>query len=301
MFGMRPAFVIALIALAAGLVVLSPAVRRGLPVAASGASAAPPSDTKPEQGLRRERAIVGVFLPRESAEVAAMFTGRVANVYVRTGDSMRQGDVIASIDARLLERDIALAQATVKANEIGGQLALVDKSLSDNLYARKTAMDAEGLVSGEALEASKHDHAAGALKVQAAEAAVTQHRAELESLMVKRSYMDIRAPFDGTVVARYVNPGSNVETTTPIVRLISASRLFLRFAVEPERARKLFVGAKVRAEWDAERDAVVGSVARIAPEVDEAVHMVFVEADIEDGAKAPLAGTSTQITSDGQW
>jgi len=94
---------------------------------------------------------------------------------------------------------------------------------------------------------------------------------------------EIRAPFDGIVTARYLDPGAHVTSTTPIVRIISASDLFVRFAVSVERARALRVGRPVLVTGGAA--PIHGAIEKVAPEIDAASRMVVVEARV-DGAGA---------------
>jgi multidrug efflux pump subunit AcrA (membrane-fusion protein) len=88
----------------------------------------------------------------------------------------------------------------------------------------------------------------------------------------------ILAPFDGTIAARYVDPGTTVSRSTPIVRVISPTSLVVRFAVPEEQAAGVAVGRKVIVRVtsvDLTADAVVE---RIVPEIDAALRMVVVEA-----------------------
>ena len=88
----------------------------------------------------------------------------------------------------------------------------------------------------------------------------------------------IVAPFDGTIAARYVDSGTTVSRSTPIVRVISPTSLVVRFAVPEDQAAGVAAGRKaiVRvASVDLTAEAVVE---RVVPEIDAALRMVVVEA-----------------------
>ncbi|WP_437908533.1 HlyD family efflux transporter periplasmic adaptor subunit [Sorangium sp. So ce327] len=107
---------------------------------------------------------------------------------------------------------------------------------------------------------------------------------------------EIRAPFAGRVVARYAEPGESVNTTMPILRLISDDGLLVRFAVPEEHRGEVDEGASVRVR--AGGLELRGTVETMAPEIDAVSRALVVEARIEPG-DAPrellVAGEMTRV------
>ena len=110
---------------------------------------------------------------------------------------------------------------------------------------------------------------------------MSQARARIAQLEARLASSRILAPFDGRVARRYLDAGANAAAGTPVVRLISSQALLSRFAVPPDRA-SIPLGAEVRIEIETPRLVLSGSVERVAPEIDAASQMVFVEALISD-------------------
>ena len=88
----------------------------------------------------------------------------------------------------------------------------------------------------------------------------------------------IVAPFDGTVAAQYVDPGTTVSRSTPIVRVISPASLVIRFAVPEEQAASVAVGRNVIVSVGSVNLTAEGVIESVVPEIDAALRMVVVEA-----------------------
>ncbi len=104
-----------------------------------------------------------------------------------------------------------------------------------------------------------------------------------DSLNLDRA--SIRAPIRGRIASRTVEPGTLVRVGDVIARLIAPESVFIRFAVPPNLVTTMATGQEIRFTTDA-KEAATGIVSRIAPEVDAASALVFVEADLVDGQNA---------------
>lgn len=127
--------------------------------------------------------------------------------------------------------------------------------------------------------------------LEVARARASEQRARVRQLETSVGQRDIRAPFDGRVAERFADPGAQVGPGTPVVRLMGGGDLQVRAAVPPDDARKLAEGNPVVARIRDLGVDIPGRVARIAPEVDTASQMVFVEIHLEP---APQIGGRLQ-------
>ena len=192
--------------------------------------------------------------------VAGPLITRPANV----GDVVKAGDVAAQIDPRdfevalrnvegLLEaaRAELAAMRQARPEDIRRLKAAVEKAqaanrLGEQEYKRITGIRDEdpGAVSQDMIDRAteQRDRAAAELRraredlkigergaraedIAAKDAEIRSLEASVESASDQLGYTHLRAPFDGTIVATYVENFEDVRAKQPIVRLLDTSRI----------------------------------------------------------------------------
>ncbi len=218
---------------------------------------------------------LGVVVTRESVDVTAESQGRLQAVHVAIGDRVSRGAAIATLDTSLAQQDLDIARSSLRGAEADEQRASDEmaeaKARNDRRQANPDFFSKEDLA-----EASLQAKTASSA-LEAARSRVAEARGRVRQLETSLSRNQVRAPFDGRVAERFVDPGALVGPGTPLVRLISAGDLLVRAAVPPEEARRLTVGTPVVSTVRSLSLAVPGTIQRIAPEVDAASQMVLIE------------------------
>jgi RND family efflux transporter MFP subunit len=255
------------------------AARIGREEPAAEVRAAPTSRPRDEQRPQGDpRGFVGVIFARQQVDLAADVAARVMDVKVQLGTPLKKGDVVASLDAESLRRELNAAQAVARAAKVASSAAK-ERALR---YKHSEA------ISGDELSASASDSKVTAAKVAEAIARVEQLR-----VLVDRAA--IVAPFDGVIAARYVDPGALVTPGQPIARLISGEDLWVRFAVPDDQSSTVKVKSCVEVRVDSQQVPARGLVEMVAPQVDTELRMLVVEAKLQlpegwkEGLQAGLA------------
>lgn len=233
----------------------------------------PPTETAEDEGW------VGVVVAREAVDVAAEVPGRVQSVAVRPGDRVAPGDLLARLDTSQLSQDLAMAEASLDAVEAEVRRTRSALQEATTRYERRAA--APDTFSREELTATEMEKETAEAAAAAAEARQREQTARVRQLRESLAKTDVRAPFEGTVALRYLDPGATVVPGTPIVRLITSDELLVRFAAPPEEAAELDVGDPVEILLETSGARVTGEVAQVAPEIDSASQMIFVEARLD--------------------
>ncbi|HEV7666881.1 MAG TPA: efflux RND transporter periplasmic adaptor subunit [Thermoanaerobaculia bacterium] len=270
------------------------------PAAHTGRSAGPAAPPVTEAAVERiaaapaARAVgyLGVLVPHQSAAVAAAAAGRLEAVFVRPGDRLLKGAPIARLDAASLARELEQSRATLGetlAAERQATLALAD---AESRQKRRLSIPESF---------SKEDLAQAEIQTQQAEAAlesararVAGERARVRQMEIAVGESEIRAPFEGTVAERYLDPGATVGAGTPIVRLVSEGGLIVRFAVPPAEAKSFRLAGPIIASA-ADLGELPGTIERISPEIDPASRMIFVEARLDGAAPAIQPGAVVRV------
>jgi len=245
----------------------------------NGESLAPPSLALQGPGTNGEEGFIGVVVTRDAVDVAAESTGRVEEVFVRVGDQVSRGERLAQLDTRELEQNLTIARSSLQAARADVTRIRSQLEEAKTRYERRTSLP--DIFSKEELEAAKMEKDTAQATLEAAEARVGEQEAQIEQLQSRLQRAEIRAPFEGTVALRYVDPGATVLAGTPVVRLLSTEELLVRFAVPPEAVESFELGDTVEVKLENTVRRTQATIQHIAPEIDGPSQMVFIEARLE--------------------
>ena len=162
-----------------------------------------------------------------TVQVGSQVSGTVSRLYVDFNSRVKRGQVIAQIDPALFEgsllqakADLANARASVATAEANVKKALALQIQTTADYERAKALTAQRVMSTQQLDLAKANYdsaVAGAsaadAQVKQAEAQVEQREAAVKVAQTNLDYTTIRAPIDGTVIARNVDVGQTVAAS----------------------------------------------------------------------------------------
>jgi RND family efflux transporter MFP subunit len=216
--------------------------------------------------------------------------GRIAQVGVDVGDRVEEGAVLARLDTRALEANLAAARADVAAADARADLA-------ELTLERQRRLVEQGHISPQRLDETAAD--ARAARAQAAAA-----QAQAETLRVRIDLATITAPFGGVVTARMADEGAIAAPGAPILSLNEDAALELRAGLPERDAANLVVGQSYDADIDGREvpvtlRAITGVIEARRRSV-TAVFDVPADAGVRSGAVARLV-LPTQIDDRGFW
>jgi RND family efflux transporter MFP subunit len=149
---------------------------------------------------------------------------------------------------------------------------------------RQLATERQLAVSGHSPERAVADAEFAYRRARAAlsraTANVSERRAQVKRLERQLGETTLAAPFDGTISVQYLNQGAIAGPGSPVVRLISSDTLVVKFAVPPDQAGELDVGDEIVVTLDSGGRTIAAVVEEIAPELDAASLMIFMEASL---------------------
>src|SRR5262245_37250039 len=195
--------------------------------------------------VERQTKLPGEFQPYLAVPIFAKVNGFVKVVNVDRGSAVKQGQVLATLEAPEMIAQVAEAQSKAQAVELQRVEAEAKLASTRSTYDRlKAASATPGVVAeNDVVVAQKAVEAAEAL-VRSYEDSIKAAQAQVQAVKDLQQYLTIKAPFDGIITERNVHPGALVgpgAASTPLLRLHQVSRLRLVVAV-PEA----LVGAVVK-------------------------------------------------------
>jgi len=233
---------------------------------------APVMQSPPE----RELMLQGEARPFLSVTLYAKVSGYLTNMRVDKGDRVKARQVIANIASPELDQQFAAAQADARNKRINSD--------------RVTALGPSGVVSKQETDLAR----ANADVAEATQA----------SISAQRDYRTIRAPFDGTVTARFADPGALIQAATnaqtgaiPIVTVSKTDRLRIYVYLDQGSAALVRVGdpALLRVP---ERPGFVrkAAIARVTGELAPRTRTMLTEIDVDNADGAILPGSFVRVS-----
>jgi membrane fusion protein (multidrug efflux system) len=238
----------------------------------------------------------GPIVAEQQADIAAERAGRIASINVQIGDRVKAGQLLASLDDRLLRSQyesqkahIASAQAQVHEWE-----SEEDTAKSD--LRRAALMRDEKIVSEETWEHAKYrvDETIAEVNRYHSEEAVAE--ADLNSASLQLEQSRVVAPFAGVVGRSSVRPSQEVKPGDVLFWITAEAPLRVLFTV-PESAMAAFKTGKpldlTTADYPGRHQAA--HILRVSPVVDPASGSVQVIGAVDHPAPWLKPGMSMQI------
>ena len=222
----------------------------------------------------RNAGFLGVVLPRQSVDVAAEISGRLEWIQVREGDAVRRGQMVAALDQGEIRQELAMALAGLRAAEAEVSRQKVELDQAENLLSRRLALP--DFFPKEQIRQAELQKQGTQADLEAAQARRGEQKAHTAQVQERLAHTEIRSPADGIVSRRYLEVGALAGPGQPILRLISAGDLIVRFAAPPERARSLAPSQSVTV--DLEGTTLPARIEQVSPEVDPPSGMVLLVA-----------------------
>ncbi|MBI3401200.1 MAG: efflux RND transporter periplasmic adaptor subunit [Acidobacteria bacterium] len=277
--------------------------------AATAAAQAPPSAPAPLEVVRviskavdRQVKLPGEFQPYLAVPIYAKLPGFVKRVAVDRGSTVKEGQVLVTLEAPEMQAQIAEAQS--KAQALGLQRAEAEAKLAgaQSTYDRlKAASATPGVVAeNDVIVAQKTAEAAQAL-VRSYEDSIKAAQAQVQSVKDLEQYLTLKAPFDGIITERNVHPGALVGQgagSTPLLRLHQLSRLRLVVAVPEALVGAMVKGARVAFTVPAyPGETFYGVLNLMAHDLDEKTRSMAAELDVKNPDLRLSAGMYPEV----QW
>lgn len=183
----------------------------------------------------------GTLEPTKSVDVGSELSGRVAQVLVQENDRVVEGQLLAVLDTAKLEDAVTKAEAAVAAAEAGVAEARATSAEAKATLSRlrRVSVLSDGKVPAKIeLETAEAALRRAEAAETSAEAAVLQARAQLQTDRTSLSKATIRAPVDGVVLTRSVEPGNTVvaSMTTPVLFVIAEDLSQMELHVQVDEA-----------------------------------------------------------------
>lgn len=205
----------------------------------------------------RSVTVAGTVEPIRTVGINSQLPGALLRVNVQEADAVRAGQVLASIDSRELQAQLASAEASLEV-------------------ARRAAERAKSLHDQQIITSAEYERD---------EAAYRAMLASRDQLRTRLGYATIRSPITGVVLEKNVEAGDIIGGQARLFTIADISTMVVRVPVSELDVTGLDVGDQTDVTLDAlPGRALRGTIRRIFPAADTLTRLVPVEVAITGAA-----------------
>ncbi|EAJ5677306.1 efflux RND transporter periplasmic adaptor subunit [Campylobacter lari] len=220
-----------------------------------------------KQDITQSIEAIGEVYAKTQVDVGAQVSGQITKLYVKLGDRVNEGDLIAQIDKDKQQNDLDITKARLESAKANLESKKIALDIATKQYQREQKLYAKKATSLENLENLKNTFYALRANVADLKAQTTQLEISLKNAQKDLAYTTITAPSKGEIINVAVEEGQTVnanQNTPSIVRLADLSEMEIRMQIAEADINKISVGKKVKFsilnEPDKKYEATISSI-----------------------------------------
>ncbi|MBS1660901.1 MAG: efflux RND transporter periplasmic adaptor subunit [Bacteroidetes bacterium] len=205
---------------------------------------------KPSQTTMNGVTASGQVEALSSASISTRLIGTITHVYVKVGDRVRQGQLLATISSEEITAKKAQTDAQITGAQAELENAKKDFDRYNALFARQSAT------------ASELDNAT--LRFHAAKSRLETARQMRREIDASAAYARLTAPFSGAVTQRLMDEGNLATPGTPILVLEQDHGLRVSATVPESDINRIKTGDKAVVEVKSTGLKITGALSQIS-------------------------------------
>lgn len=203
---------------------------------------------------------LGTVGARVQSSVGFKVSGVLVSLKADQGDRVQTGDILAQLDARDMEAQLAIAtagvaQARANVEKAGADVASASATLDNNkaISSRRAGLAKSGYASAETAQTTEAAVRVAEAVLASAVSGVSVAESALKSAEAQQMYQQavlanytLRAPYDAWIVSRNLELGSAANPGQPVFTLVAAHTVWVLGYVDERLAGNLAVGQPVK-------------------------------------------------------
>ncbi len=230
-----------------GLIVLLIIIGVGIALSLSQRTpqAAPLTETLSRGDIEKNVMATGSLKPSLQVNVGAQVNGQLTKLYVKQGDRVKRGQLLAEIDPTLQQNALRKSEAELQSAQAQKQAA---QALSRQYlleFQRQKTLAREGSGIKSALEKAQAQYDSQLAQVRVNEAQIVQSQMALETAKANLGFTRIMAPIDGEVLGIVTKEGQTIvssQTVPTILVLANVDTMTVHTRISETDILKVSVG-----------------------------------------------------------
>ncbi|MCQ3830265.1 efflux RND transporter periplasmic adaptor subunit [Microbulbifer elongatus] len=194
-------------------------------------------------------AAIGTAEPYNSVDVGVQVSGQITRIHVQPGDTVKQGQLLAEIDARVLTAVVEAGRAELAMLKAQLQERLAEVTLAEQKQQRQIKLFGTEATSQEQLQTAEANLAIARARVKQLQASIQQTQSQLRADEARLSYSRIYAPMAGTVLTIAVKQGQTLNAayqTPTLLQIADLATMRIRAYVSEADIHRIRFGMPVR-------------------------------------------------------
>ncbi len=192
-------------------------------------------EVKTSQSYEISKNLPGELLPFQQSKIAFEITGRISSIFVDIGDRVKKDEVLAKLD-----------DSEVNANL---EQAVARLDLANQVLNRFEDLRKKGFISIQDFDKAKSEYLVA--------------KSQVKFFEVKKSQTILRAPYDGFIQNRFVDEGTVINGSNPILEILDANKVEAHVSIPENLVNNLEVSNDYFFEIGQEK--ATGKFKRLAP------------------------------------
>jgi RND family efflux transporter MFP subunit len=251
------------------------------------------------QAANGKVALPGTVQAVQDAVVYARTSGYVRTYTVDIGDTVKAGQVLATLDTPDIDQELHGAEAATQQADANIEAARTQLALAGTESTRYQQLAGSGVVSQQDMEEHKAGFDARGANLKAIQAAHATAAANLQRLRELKSFSTVTAPFAGVITSRTIEIGQLVTAgiSQPMFHVSNTAVMRVYVNVPQIYAPAIKVGdeAKVSLREFPTRP-FEGKVTRTSRALDPSTRTLLAEIRIDNADGALLPGMYAELT-----
>ncbi|NNL76918.1 MAG: efflux RND transporter periplasmic adaptor subunit [Desulfobacterales bacterium] len=214
----------------------------------------------------------GTLHAKVETVISPLITATISSMGVWSGDDVKAGEMLVTLDSRELKARVDQAHQAVVAAK--ARLTQTEKDLGRIQRIMKA--------DSGAVSRAERDRMQTALNT--AQAELLGLRRRRDEAKTELSYSKLTAPIAGRIVERLADPGDTARKGEPLLRMYDPATLRLEASVRESVASKLAIGHRLTAEVDALKKKYPVVIDEIVPSADPGSRSFLVKVSLTGGA-----------------
>lgn len=190
----------------------------------------------------------GSIQSSNEVDVGAQVSGKIMKLYVKLGQYVKKGEMIAEIDSTTQLNALNKAKAALASYQAQLKAKQTAYNVAQSSYTRLAKLYKLQATSLDELNSAKNSLDAAKAEIDALQESIKQAEIEVNTAETNVGYTKITSPIDGTVISTPISEGQTVnanQTTPTIVTVANLQKMLIKPEISEGDITKVKAGQEV--------------------------------------------------------